>query len=614
MQTPVHPKHKIRAIEGLRGLGILMVIGYMFFQHLFPGAYLYSNFFLFISGLLIFRKYHFFIASKREVKALSLYRQYYQGIFFPMLFVMVLSSLLAFLFKASAYQNIRMMGTSSLLLFNNLYQWWMGYAFVDMTNASSMFSHLWYLSLYGQLILLTPLLISLTYRWHKQVSLAVNILGVVTLVSMALTSYLMATGSTASAVYFNPLTRLSAFTMGGMFGLMMPLRWDPKPVQKPGQYWLNGISVLLGIIFYLMLSLMYGNGRFAVQWGLNLFTLLMVPWVMIGLRPGTWLHGLLTWQPIVNLGNKAFAYYLWSLPLVLLLPDVLRGLNQYYWLYQAITLLILVLFANMTYQLFWGANIQVPIGRHFDFKASHQALQDMMRQTGKMLLSKSVTFAYALVLILGFLAFAFAPANGDQEGQTVQKRIRDNTSLVLGTQSNDNTNTLVINNIPGLSQEVKLFANAMDVTFIGDSIFLVAAPQLLEVFPKAVIDADQSRHLYNAAYQVRALAEKQLLRDNVVVLLGTNSAFTSAQLDDFVQAIGSERSIYFVLVGANRAWSDRVNDKLTQAARTYANVKTIDWMSYVDANPSQFIDGIHPDQEGALALAKTIAEQIYRNR
>lgn len=607
-------KTRILALDGLRGLGIIFLVGYIFFQHLFPGGFVLTNYFFFITGILVFRKFHRKIVINESLNYCHFVIQYVERLFFPILLTVTLSTMLAYFISKDQYVNLKGMAFSSLLMVNNLYQWFAGHTFTNQTSTSTMFSHLWYFSMLGQFILLTPLLIEVTYKWHKRVSIAVNMLGIISIISMVLSAYLIATGWTNASVYFNPLARLSAYTLGGMFGLLMPLKWAPSEINQSLARGFNFASIIIGLFLFAILAFMYGNGSFAIQFGLSIVNLILIPLMMIGLRPGTWLNRFLTWNFLVHLGRKAYAYYLWSLPIFLLLPYLLSGLNQYYSLYQFVSLVILVIFANLTDILFGEGSIQLPFGQDFNFKDTPQRLRHLLNENGNFLKEKFASIVYLLLVLLGFFALLMSPQVESAKVQTSKAIMQTNASIIQQTQQADRNKNIVINNIQGLPQEVKLFANAMDITFIGDSIFLVAAPQLLEVFPKAVIDADQSRQLYNSISHIKELENKGLLKENVVVLLGTNSSFTKSQLNDLIETLGSNREIYFVLVGANRAWSDNANQKFIEAARQFANVKTIDWSSYRGANPSKFIDGIHPDQEASLELAKSIAEQLYRDR
>ena len=127
-------------------------------------------------------------------------------------------------------------------------------------------------------------------------------------------------------------------------------------------------------------------------------------------------------------------------------------------------------------------------------------------------------------------------------------------------------------------------------------------------------DANEGRQLYNSVSDIEALKANKKLARTVITLLGTNGAFTKGQLDDYIEAIGENRMIYFVLISPNRAWTQQVNNELFKAAQRYGNVRLIDWASVANTHPDWLLDEFHPNETGSLELAKLMANELYRQQ
>ena len=183
------------------------------------------------------------------------------------------------------------------------------------------------------------------------------------------------------------------------------------------------------------------------------------------------------------------------------------------------------------------------------------------------------------------------------------------------TKEPESQETKVINNIEGLNRQELLQANALEVTFIGDSILLASADKVKEVFPKAIVDGQIGRQLYQSNEVINSLKASGKLKGTVVTVLGSNGTFTDGQLNDYINAIGTDREQYFVTSSVDKVWVEDANNRLFAAANRFSNVKVIDWRTYAKGHADWYYeDGIHPNPTGALEFAKFVANQIAQNR
>ncbi|GKU78956.1 acyltransferase family protein [Paenibacillus sp. L3-i20] len=149
------------------------------------------------------------------------------------------------------------------------------------------------------------------------------------------------------------------------------------------------------------------------------------------------------------------------------------------------------------------------------------------------------------------------------------------------------------------------------ITAIGDSVLLDAAPYLEKQLSGIYIDGKIGRQFGAAAKIVRALKESNKLGDTVVIQLGTNGAFTTKQMNELLNALGTERKIVFINSRVPRKWQDSVNKMLAATANKTTNVTVIDWHSASKGKNDIFAsDGVHLKKQGAELYAKLIVDAL----
>ncbi|KAF9404419.1 hypothetical protein HW555_014347 [Spodoptera exigua] len=213
----------------------------------------------------------------------------------------------------------------------------------------------------------------------------------------------------------------------------------------------------------------------------------------------------------------------------------------------------------------------------------------------------------------GPVILATAPSNevtADQ--QQLQKSIEENKKLADQrkaeekarnegeiSESTEQSNSVTEANYDLTSEEIKK-AQSMEITAFGDSVILDAAAGLQEIFPKMLVDGEVGRQLYTSAPAIQQLEKDKVLKDNVLVGLGTNGSFTEAQFDEFMAAIGPERKVYWVNVRVpTRRWQNEVNTMLENMKKKYNNLVVIDWYDYSNEHEEWFYDDrVHPNVEG----------------
>lgn len=148
----------------------------------------------------------------------------------------------------------------------------------------------------------------------------------------------------------------------------------------------------------------------------------------------------------------------------------------------------------------------------------------------------------------------------------------------------------------------------LSVTMVGDSVLLGASPSILTVQPDYVIDAKVGRQLVQAGSVLDSLEAQGLLRQTVVMELGTNGAFSVEKGQELINRLGSGRTIYWVTVyGRELGWQEASNATIRQLAAQNENVHIIDWSQAVSGHPEWLCgDGIHLNAAGRDAYANIV--------
>ena len=77
------------------------------------------------------------------------------------------------------------------------------------------------------------------------------------------------------------------------------------------------------------------------------------------------------------------------------------------------------------------------------------------------------------------------------------------------------------------------------------------------------------RQLYESPELIKALKEKDLLRDTVLIGLGTNGSFTETQFANLMKEIGDRKVLLDQCAGTYARWQNEVNSMLEKMAAKY---------------------------------------------
>ena len=597
-----NPKYKrVAAIDGFKGMMILAIIGYYYFQNYLPGGFFAVNAFFAIGGYLAFRDNKHLFHKKPVEWHLS---SKLSRLWLPMLFMII--GTVAFLFIALPEQlkNIRMMSLSSLVFFNNYYQIINQQSYFVQSINPSPFVHLWYVSLYLQLMLIAVGIRKLFNRLNllrMQESLVLLILSIFSAIFMTVMYVIQ---KDPSYIYYAISTRIFSFLLGGVLSYFTEGQLSLSlPKSKSSSLFTQLIGVVALLLMGWMILSFNGVQDETYLYGMQLFSIVSIVFLWSILHENSVLNYFLRFRGFTFFGRRSFSYYLWFYPVHMFAPYFQNG-EESNVVFLGIQMLCIILLSEITYKIFETKQWLVPLGQSFSLMSIHHFAVKELPPVKKMM-GMAFSFTYIILIGLAFVGFFQSTTETNLVAQQLENVIKRNQELIEQTTQEESTTV-----DPNKEIQLKEQIAQEPVTFVGDSILLAAADKIQEIFPKAIIDGKIGRQLYSSPTTLQELISKDKMANRVVTLLGTNGTFSQKQLDEYIRTLG-DRELYFVTIFAPVKWNNEVNQQLQEAKTRHANVHIIDWYEFAKNHAEWFYeDKIHPNTQGAEELAQYSLESI----
>lgn len=319
-------------VQGLRALAVLMVVTYHVWLGRVSGG---VDIFLLISAFLLTLSFVRKVESGSPLKLVSHWLHLFKRLL-PAAVVVILGVLAGTwaILPQSRWPDVLEQAWASLLYRQN---WLLADSAVDYYaqdhSGASPLQHFWSLSIQGQVFILWPLVFAGAAALHRilrrpavsyRLLLAVAF-GVIFAASLAYSVEQTATNQ--AYAYFDTRTRLWEFALGSLLALALPYL-------KPGKL----LRVILGwagvaamVSCGLLLTVDRSFPGFVALWP-TLAAAAIIVAGQSGSRFGA--DRLLSWKPLVKLGDNSYALYLWHWPLLVLAlagtgvvsPNLVQGL------------------------------------------------------------------------------------------------------------------------------------------------------------------------------------------------------------------------------------------------------------------------------------------------
>ncbi|HIY57313.1 MAG TPA: acetyltransferase [Candidatus Tetragenococcus pullicola] len=634
-------KTKNRYIHGIDGIRSLAVIGVIFY-HLLPshmrGGYLGVTVFFAISGYLITDHFRQERQQNGKIAIGNFYKRRLSRIYPSLLGVLLTSAAYITLFQRNLLNNLRGIVGSSLLYINNWWQIRHGFSYFDRFSNESPFTHLWFLAVEGQNYLIWPIVFVLLVKIVKKKDGIFYLLLGASIGSALAMAIGYTPGADPTRVYYGTDTRLFSILLGAMLAFIWPTNRLKEQIPVSAKKVLNTVGILSLLLLISAFFLLDDHYTFVYYGGMYLVSFVSVLLLAVTVHPGASLDRWLTNPVFSYIGKRSYGIYLYQFPVMIFYEAKVPKIAEHLWLHTLIELILILLFSELSYQL-----IEKPF-QHFTWKQLKLKIRKFFK-TPLLKASKVKPVVGLLVFIVATIGIISAPTNAIgaqqekfQEEVAANKKVAEQTKKVQNSQENaedtqsSDTETTT-NSTTETGEVVETFSNnpkdiqekynlsekqveigqQMEITAFGDSVLLGSTRNIQEIFPKAVVDADVGRQLYNSTDLLKELKEDDLLKDKVILALGTNGTANEAQFDELMQVIG-DRQVYLVNVYVpTQRWQNDVNSLLDKMATKYENVELIDWYEKCKDHEDWFReDQVHPTSTGRIAYTKLLADHILK--
>ena len=614
-----------RYITGFDGIRTLAVIGVILY-HLLPtqmrGGYLGVPVFFVVSGYLITDLLRQEWDQNGRIAVKDFYVRRMKRLYPGMVVMLLLSAAYITLFQRNLLNNLRGVVVSSLLYVNNWWQINHGLSYFDRFGNESPFTHLWSLAVEGQNYLIWPLLFILLMKLVKNRGTIFKIVIGCSLLSALLLAIWYSPGADPTRVYYGTDTRLFSIWMGSALAFIWPSTHLKKEIPKKAKRVLNlagGLSFIGLVITFIVLD---DHLSFVYYGGMLLVSLLCTILVAVTAHPGASLNRWLTNPLFSYIGKRSYGIYLYQFPVMIFYEAKIGNVGENVLLHTLIEIVLILLISELSYRF-----IENPL-RKFHYKDTFRTVRNWF---SKPVISRQKPWLLPglLVSLVALYGIATAPVNYvDAQQQQLKENIAANKKAAEQTQKNANgsdTESTGDNSSKateaeqsvmekyGLTEAQVKKAEELEITAFGDSVMLDATADLQEIFPKAVVDGDVGRQLYESPELIKALKEKDLLRDTVLIGLGTNGSFTETQFDNLMKEIG-DRKVYWINVRVpTQRWQNEVNSMLEKMAAKYDNMTLIDWYDLSNEHEEWFYeDRVHPNPDGMLQYCTLVSQAILQ--
>ncbi len=609
---------RLVGLDGLRAIAVTLVVVY----HLFPRGWLRGGFvgvdeFFVISGFLITTLLLRERARFGRVRLGEFWRRRARRLLPALTVVLLVCSAAAWLVGGDVLVRLGAQVLGALTFSYNWVAISIGEGYFS-SSSPELFRNLWSLGIEEQFYLLWPLVLPLVALLPRT-RLRVGVVAAAASASAVWMGVLVVTSGDVSRAYYGTDSHAFGILLGVALAFVFerlhaaPPPWMLSAPLRRGVEVVGGLAVV-GVV--LVATLPPTDTVLTFPLTLAAASALTAVAIAAGVWPGSRLGTLLDAAPLRWVGERSYGLYLWHWPLLVLAVAVVSGAAPEAGVPFGISMLVLA--STLTVATLSYRYLETPIRRN----GFRQTWRNLRREVGIEPAALWGTVAGGLVtavLLAGALAAIVAAPQPTGEGV-----VADGQAALDEANANP-TGPATDASAPPQKGTSGVFADGAtrrpapeptpiagsQVSAVGDSVMLAAAPALLEELPGIRIDAAVSRSSWAGPGIVEQFANTGELGAYLVVALGTNGSISTDAYERMAALAGPDRGLVLVNAYGPRDWIPGVNDNLIAFAATHPNTVVADWASAIDPHPDFLAgDHIHPGPSGGRIYADTVTRAL----
>jgi peptidoglycan/LPS O-acetylase OafA/YrhL len=587
-------------LDGIRAVAVLAVIAFHLNFGWASGGLLGVQVFFVLSGYLITDLLMAEYGRHRGI-GLKMFWLRRARRLLPALLVMLFVTVgWATLFDRSQLAALRSDLAPGIFYFSN---WWFIFHHVSYFarfGPPSPLGHLWSLAIEEQFYLVWPLLILLGFRFlhtRRALLLVTVSMAAASALEMGILFSLLPQNGDPTRVYDGTDTRAFALLIGAALAMALPRNRTFAPVSPNARRLLN----LVGAVSLLGILAMYWHTNqyepFLYEGGMVLLAILTALLIGVTVHPGSQMRTVLAWEPLRWVGERSYAIYLWHYPVIVLTtpfnapPNLVRDILQ---------IVATLVIAALSWQYIEQPVRHGALGRQWERLRTHQWRWPTLRPAGWVV-------AGAVVLNTAICAlglFGVVSASAADPGSHI-------TSILTRHHKTSPSTTVPTHRVTSVTTTTAPPPAGQDVTAIGDSIMVDAAPYLQEMLPGIAIDAQVGQQLYQVQDAVNQLKAEGVVGNRLILELGTNGPYSVQEMEQLINSLGPMRKIVLVNTRVPRPWQQQVNETIAAVAQAYPQATVVNWYADSATHPTYFYpDGVHLDPPGAKYYASLLARAV----
>jgi peptidoglycan/LPS O-acetylase OafA/YrhL len=578
------------ALDGIRAVAIAGVLLYHSDIFWFPGGLLGVEVFFVLSGYLITSiLWNELLAEGRVSIPVFLKRRARR--LFPALFVMLAVACAVWvIWYPQEVARVRGDVAAAATYTSNWYMIHADHSYFAQFARPSPFGHLWSLAIEEQFYLLWPPILFGLFAWLRRPGKVARVALTGAGASVIALSFLYHAGGDASRIYFGTDTRAAGLLIGSALAIVWRpyafSSWSERHSDKP---WLldAGTAFSTAIIVWAFMRF-EDTSPWTYRPGLLVVSLATASLIASAVHPNARLGRVLGIRPLRWLGKRSYSVYIWYFPVFALTRpgvDNQLSIGTAFAMRVAITITL----AELSYRYVEQPIRNGALGRMLR-RVREQSRAGAARRRTVLGLSAAGSIALILASSLAVAMAAATPPHHEPSASSGGHigRPEDITPIDLGLGPDPH------------------------VVAVGDSVMVGARPQLRERFGTIRVDAKVARQVSEGINRLKLMRRRGQLGDVVIIHLGNNGKFTSAQFDEIMRIVSGVKRVLFVNVKVPRRWEASVNRVLVAGVHRYPGVVYVNWRhQWRYCNGRIFgSDATHLTPAGARCYARVIAGAI----